>query len=131
MFARLVRMTPNVETIHLDTATGSASLSSSDSLSKGDHLARIFNTALISTQADGREESSDELFELMKSAPFRAILGAVKDLAEAERIPEREASERMIQAFRKLDELWSQYVYREGLERIRGPQQRPVTSFRS
>ncbi|MCC7440139.1 MAG: hypothetical protein IT285_00810 [Bdellovibrionales bacterium] len=94
-------------------------------------MARVFNTALISTQGDSSEEFSEELFRVMKSPAFHCILSSVQALAQRERLSERDAAEKLVQTFRKLDSLWSRYVVREGLEKIRGPQSRPVSTFRS
>ena len=86
-----------------------------------DELARIFNTVLVSTQTDSKRDFSAELYALTESASFSAILSSVRNLARVQGISERQAAEQVIQTFRKLDEVWGDYLYREGIDRIRQP----------
>ena len=85
----------------------------------GDELARVFNTVLVSTQSKGKRDFSGELCEVSESAPFKAILSAVRQLSRIHGITERQASEQIIQTFRKMDQIWGEYVFREGLEKIK------------
>ena len=110
----------------VNPANRSTSLSS-EPFSHDDQMARVFNTAMIATQAEENAEFSNELFQLMKSPAFQAILRAARDLSRAEGLPEKDAAETIIATFRKLDALWSKYVFREGVERIRSPQQRSIS----
>src|SRR5687767_9981799 len=57
-----------------------------------DELARVFNTALISTQTELKREFSAELSELTQSASFKAILSAVRHLSRVQGITERQAA---------------------------------------
>lgn len=86
-----------------------------------DELARIFNTALVATLAGGARDFSTEIFELMESPPFRAILGAVRQHARLQGLSERQAAEQIIASFRKIDQVWSDYVFQEGVDRIKNP----------
>lgn len=86
-----------------------------------DDLARVFNTALLSTQAKEKRDFSSELFALTESASFKAILNAVHQVARVQGVSDRQAAEQVIQTFRKMDELWGEYVFREGLDKIRKP----------
>ena len=94
--------------------------SGSSSGTSRDDVARAFNTALIATQAKSKRDFSGELLEITESAPFKAILSAVRQLASIHGMTERQAAEQVIQTFRKIDEVWSDYVFREGLDKIRG-----------
>jgi predicted solute-binding protein len=85
-----------------------------------DELTRIFNTALVSTQTGKKRDFSSELYELVESPAFKAILSAVRQLSRIHGVSERQAAEQVIQTFRKVDEVWGEYVFREGLDRIRG-----------
>jgi hypothetical protein len=87
-----------------------------------DELTRIFNTAMVTSQAETKRDLSAELQELTQSAPFKSILNAVRQLASVQGITERQSAEVIIETFRKMDDVWSDYVFREGLERIRKPQ---------
>ena len=85
-----------------------------------DDIARVFNSALVSTRVSENRNASSELHGLMESAPFRVILTAVRQLARTQGITERQAAEQMIQTFRKVDQIWGDYVYQEGVDRLRG-----------
>ena len=86
-----------------------------------DDLARVFNTAVVSSQAKQKRDFSSELYELTESASFKAILNTVRQLSRVQGISERQASEHIIQTFRKMDDIWGGYVSHEGLEKLRSP----------
>jgi hypothetical protein len=83
-------------------------------------LARVFNTALISTRAAGTRDLSGQIMEQVESPAFRAILSAVRAHARAEGLGEKQAAEQIVTAFRKVDSLWTEYLVQEGIERVRG-----------
>lgn len=85
-----------------------------------DDLARVFNTSLVSTRTPSNQDFSKELQELMESPSFRSILNAVRQHARLHGVSERAAAEEIIQTFRKVDLIWGDYVFKEGVERIRG-----------
>jgi hypothetical protein len=85
-----------------------------------DELARIFNTALVATRSEAHRDFSVEIVEAIQSPPFKAILSAVRQHSLLEGITEKQAAEQIIGAFRKLDQIWADYVFQEGLERVRG-----------
>lgn len=85
-----------------------------------DELIRVFNTALVATQAGAPRDFSNEIFELMENPAFRAILGAVRQYARLQGLSERQAAEQIIATFRKMDRVWSDYVFHEGVERLKG-----------
>ncbi len=85
-----------------------------------DETARVFNTSLIASRSQPTPGHSVDLLETMKSASFNAILVAVRYLAQSENISEALASDRVIETFRKTDRAWLNYVYNEGLTKIRG-----------
>jgi hypothetical protein len=84
-----------------------------------DHLSRIFNTALISSAADLSQDHSQELFQLSRSPAFRSILKASEELARDQACTEKEAIEALIHVFRRMDQIWQQCVYKQGLERLK------------
>lgn len=84
-----------------------------------DELARIFNTVLVSSQSKGKRDFSGELSELAESPAFKSILSAVRQLSRIHGMTERQASEQIIQTFRKMDQIWGEYVFREGLEKLK------------
>lgn len=85
-----------------------------------DELIRIFNTALVATQSAPGRDFSSEIFELIENPAFRAILGAVRQHARLNGLSERQAAEQIIATFRKMDRVWTDYVFHEGVERLKG-----------
>ncbi len=85
-----------------------------------DDLLRVFNTAMVSTRVEGRVDPSSELAALVQSPAFQAILEAVGRHANQAGIPERQAAEELIKTFRKMDEVWGEYLFQQGVGRIRG-----------
>jgi hypothetical protein len=80
---------------------------------------RIFNTALIATQAEPGRDFTGEIYELMESPAFRAILGTVRQYSRLQGLSERQAAEQIISTFRKMDRVWRDYVFQEGVDRIK------------
>src|SRR5689334_5292240 len=72
-----------------------------------EEIARIFNTAVVATQADANRDFSAELCQITQSAPFKAILSAVRNLSRVQGISDKQAAELVVQTFRKMDEIWS------------------------
>ena len=75
-------------------------------------------TALVSTRAAESKSASSELLSLIESPAFKAILVAARQLAAEQGISEREATERVIQVFRKVDQIWCGYLYQEGVSSV-------------
>ena len=88
------------------------------SLVNFEELTRVFNTALVSTRAAESKSASSELLSLIESPAFKAILVAARQLAAEQGISEREATERVIQVFRKVDQIWCGYLYQEGVSSV-------------
>lgn len=85
-----------------------------------DDIARIFNTAVVSTRSQESRDCSNELYELVRSPAYQAILSAVKQHSAVAGLTEVQAAEQIIQTFRKLDQIWGTYLYQEGVARLRG-----------
>ena len=83
-----------------------------------DDLSRIFNTALVATRTPSSASLSDEVYQMMNSPAFRSILVAVRQLSVEQGITEQSAAEEVIRTFRKIDTLWSEFVFQEGVSRI-------------
>ncbi len=84
----------------------------------------MFNTVLVSSRVRSKKDFSKELFELTESSAFKSILSAVKQLAQIQGVTERQATEQVVQTFRRLDEVWGEYLFHEGVDRLRGQQNR-------
>ncbi len=91
-----------------------------DNPKERDQLTRIFNTAMIAASAEGEQEFSKRLQALVSTPAFLAILHAMKHLAQSEGISEKEAAESIIATFKQLETVWKDYVYLEGVQRLRG-----------
>jgi hypothetical protein len=89
------------------------------SASTVDDLARVFNTALVSTRAGASRDFSTELYSLVDSPAFRAILASVRQLSRTTGCSEKEAAETLIETFRKLDQIWTEYIFQEGVDRLK------------
>jgi hypothetical protein len=83
-------------------------------------LTRLLNAAILSTRADRKKDFAGELYQLVESPAFEAILGAIRSLAQSSGMTERQAAETLVQTFRKVDQVWTDYVFQEGVERLRG-----------
>ena len=92
---------------------------SSQSSNSVEDLARIFNTALISSRGEEPRDFTAELCGLMQGSAFKAIMGAIKTLAREESLSEKDAAERLIQTFRKVDRIWLDYIFQEGIDRLK------------
>ncbi|MBC7693343.1 MAG: hypothetical protein H7222_16380 [Methylotenera sp.] len=65
------------------------------------------------------KDFSAELYTLMQGRAFKAILSSIHQLSQEQGISEREAAESVIQAFRKVDRIWSEYIFHEGVDRLK------------
>ncbi len=84
-----------------------------------EQLSRIFNTSLISSATDTAQDHSQELFQLSRSPAFRSILKAAEELSRDQACTEKEAIESIIHVFRRMDQIWQQCVYKQGLDRLK------------
>jgi hypothetical protein len=85
-----------------------------------EELGRIFNTVMVSTVSQENADFPEEFKRIMDSPAFKCILGAIHAHSEAQKLPIRQATEQVIQTFRKLDDMWRSYIYREGVDRLGG-----------
>lgn len=92
-----------------------------------ERLIKVFNTAIISTHADPKRNFNQELQELLGSPAFRAILNATRQHALQSGLDDREAAEEIIRTFRAMDEIWRDYVFREGMKKIRAQTGKPTS----
>lgn len=87
-----------------------------------EELIRIFNTALVSSQANENRDFSTELYQIVETSAFKALLHSIRHHAETQGLTEKQAAEQIILTFRKIDRLWKDYVFHEGIEKLRNPQ---------
>ncbi len=84
-----------------------------------DDLGRIFNTALLTTRSRTSSDWSGEIQRLMASQAFHSLLGSIRHLARSQGLSEASAAEEIIRTVRQLDSAWQEYVFHEGLERLK------------
>jgi hypothetical protein len=90
------------------------------SLAPIEDLGRVFNTALLSSRSQSSRDWMGEIERLMETPAFRSLMSSIRHLARTQGTTEAAAAEEMIRTIRALDSAWSDYVFQEGLERIRG-----------
>lgn len=83
-------------------------------------LGRLFNTALLASGSPAGRDWACEIQRLMETQAFASLMGAIRHLARARGLSETAAAEEMVLTLRSLERLWQEYVYQEGLARIRG-----------
>lgn len=84
-----------------------------------DRLNQIFNTALVSTRSEGPLDTAGEIHRLMGEPAFGAILQSIQLLAGEQGSSELEAARDIIRTFRRMDQLWTEYLVAEGVERMK------------
>ncbi len=75
-----------------------------------------FNTSLLTTRAAQLKDRSQDLTELMQSSEFKCLVIGAKHLAEIEGLSKEQATERMIEVFRRIDFAWKQIVMKRGMQ---------------
>ncbi len=77
-----------------------------------------FNTSLLTTRASLSRDSSQDLSALIKTPEFECLLIAAQHLAAKENLSQEEATERLIDVFRKIDHSWKQIIISRGLKSL-------------
>ena len=109
-------MASSASNVNIGSDVMTVSTSSSASTAE---LTRLLNAAILSTRADRKKDFAGELYQLVESPAFEAILGAIRNLASSSGMSERQAAEAIVQTFRKVDQVWTEYVFQEGVDRLR------------
>lgn len=84
-----------------------------------DHSTKLFNTAIIATKIPKLANYSTELNTLVQGKSFQAILKAIQEYARTTGIPEDQAAEEIVQTFRDIDRIWDDYIFQEGLDKLK------------
>lgn len=87
--------------------------------SSADHHTKLFNTAIIATKVPKNTNYSTRLNGLVKNRAFKAILKSIASYAEEMGLPEDQAAEEIVQTFREIDSIWDEYIFHEGLEKLK------------
>lgn len=84
-----------------------------------DQSTKLFNTAIIATKIPRLSDYSNQLGTLVQSPAFQAILKAIRDYAVAMNVSEEQAAEEIVQTFRDIDRIWDDYIFQEGLDKLK------------
>lgn len=85
-----------------------------------DPSTKLFNTAIIATKIPKLTNYSAKLSELVQSRSFQAILKAIREHALENGLSEEIAAEEIVQTFREIDQVWNDYIFQEGLDKLKG-----------
>lgn len=88
-------------------------------IASAEDLGRAFNTALISTRAETSRDWMAEIQRLMETPAFHSLMSSVRHLARTQGVSEAAAAEDLVRTVRALDHVWREYVFQEGLEKLR------------
>jgi hypothetical protein len=75
-----------------------------------------FNTSILTTRANELKERPQELSALMQTPEFTSLIIGAQHLADSLGITKEEATERLIETFRKMDTAWNQLVLKRGIQ---------------
>jgi hypothetical protein len=91
-----------------------------------DNNIKAFNTAIISskiisnkTETQKNKSSTERLTSLIQTNAFHAIIKLIQTYAEENHKTIDEASIEIIQTFREIDEIWNEYIFNEGLNKLK------------
>jgi hypothetical protein len=101
----------------VDTKTHISNPSASPAESQNDWVS-AFNTSLLTTRAHHAKDRSMELSDLMQTPEFASLLIGAQHLATSQGLSKEEATERLIEVFRRIDFAWKQIVIKRGLQAI-------------
>lgn len=79
-----------------------------------------FNTSILTTRTREIKGPSNDLSALMQTPEFASLLIGAQHLAESQGLSKEEATERMIEIFRKVDSAWTQVVIKRGIQAMVG-----------
>jgi hypothetical protein len=83
-----------------------------------EELIRIFNTALVNSKTRSNRNFSEELQSVLQTPAFRVILTSIQKYSEDLGVDLNEAATEVVHTFRNLDQIWSEYVYQEGIHKL-------------
>ena len=75
-----------------------------------------FNTSILTTRSNELKDRPQEFSALMQTPEFASLLIAARHLADSEGLTKEEATERLIETFRRLDGIWTQMVLKRGIQ---------------
>lgn len=103
----------------MNTVFSSSSIKSLPSSEEG--LFRLLNTAVVRQLAPTADTITPDLKSIRNTAALQALLHAIRELARAESISEKDAAEQIVRCFRELDLVWEQAIFHSGVQQILEP----------
>lgn len=95
------------------------SMASWTNLSEREWL-QIFNTALLQTKLEfNRPFGPTDITALIQSPAIQALIVGISYFADTKSITPLEAARELIRSFRKLDQLWTEQLLQEGIQKLR------------
>jgi hypothetical protein len=77
-----------------------------------------FNTSVLTTLSSNAKDRSLVLYKLMQSPEFASLLVGAQHLADAQNLSMEDATDRLIRAFREIDQIWQKIVIERGLKAL-------------
>ncbi len=74
------------------------------------------NTSILTTKTSSLKDRSSELSAIMQTPEFTSLLFAAQYLGDSLGLTKEEATERLIDTFRKLDSIWGDMVLKRGIQ---------------
>ncbi|MCY4524317.1 MAG: hypothetical protein OXB84_06225 [Halobacteriovoraceae bacterium] len=82
---------------------------------------QLLNTAIIKTKERKMDSSyQDRLTRICQTPAIEALGKAVANLAEKERISRDQAAIQIVEAVRGLTAVWDDYIFMEGIDKLKG-----------
>jgi len=89
---------------------------------------QLLNTAIIKSKEKKINSSYEERLNKINNSPaIEAINKSISILAESQKISRDQAALQVIESIRELDNIWSDYVTMEGIDRLKSMLQGDVT----
>jgi hypothetical protein len=83
-------------------------------------LGRVFHTAMVNSKLPASSGcSADTIEEIVQTQAFRSILESIHALAERRQMSADAAALEIIRSFQKIDQLWSNLLVQQGIEKIK------------
>jgi hypothetical protein len=82
---------------------------------------QLLNTAIIKSKEKKISNSYEERLTKINNSPaIEAINKSISLLAESQKISRDQAALQVIESIRELDNIWTDYVTMEGIDRLKG-----------
>lgn len=81
---------------------------------------QLLNTAIIKSKEKKIDNTYEErLNKICETQVMTSLTKCIADIAETEKISRDQAAVQLIETIRELDQIWSDYVTMEGIDRLK------------